>query len=72
MLKAFLESCWPWLLFFIIMAVAAWFNHRHNRDAAQKGQNPRNIDLSFGRNPLRKKPEPPYTDDRKLNRHWNP
>ena len=72
MLKAFIKVCWPYLLFFAIMALSAWSNHRHNRDAARKGQNPRNIHFSFGHNPFHKEPEQPYTEDRKINRSWKP
>jgi len=72
MWQSILETYWPFLLFFVIMLLASWSNHRHNRDAARKGQNPRSLDLSFGRNPFRKKPEQPYAEDRKINRHWKP
>ena len=72
MLQAFWETYWPYLLFFAIMALSAWSNHKHNRDAARKGKNPRSIHFSFGRNPFRKQPEEPYTDDRRINRNWEP
>ena len=43
MWNALLEACWPFLLCIVIILLAAWFNRRHNRDAARKGQNPRSI-----------------------------
>lgn len=72
MLKMLLQASWPYLLFAAIMALAAWLTHRHNRDAARKGENPRSIRFSFGHNSFRKDPEQPYTGDRKINRHWKP
>ena len=59
MLKAFFANYWPFLVFFAIMALASWSNHRHNRTAARKGENPRSINLRFGRNSFRKEPELP-------------
>ena len=67
-----LEKSLPFLLFTMIIALSAWSNRRHNRDAARKGQNPRNFNFRFGRNSFRKEPEQPYTADRKINRSWEP
>ena len=67
-----LETCWPFLVILVVLAVVVWFNSRHNRDAARKGQNPRSLNLRFGRNAFRKDPEMPYTEDRKINRYWKP
>jgi len=72
MLKTLWEMYWPYALFFAIMALASWSNHRHNRNAARKGENPRSLHFSFGRNFFRKEPEQPYTEDRRINRNWNP
>ena len=72
MWNALLEACWPFLLCIVMILLAAWFNRRHNRDAARKGQNPRSIRFGFGRNAFRKAPEPPYTGDRRINRNWKP
>ena len=71
MLKAFLQSYWPFLVFFTIIAAASWPIHKHNRDAARKGENPVNFNLSHRRNAFLKEPQP-YTDDRKINRNWEP
>ena len=70
MLKTLWEMYWPYALFFAIMALASWSNHRHNRNAARKGENPRSLHFSFRRNSFRKEPEQPYTEDRRINRNW--
>ena len=57
MLKTLWEMYWPYALFFAIMALASWSNHRHNQNAARKGENPRSLHFSFGRNSFRKEPE---------------
>ena len=72
MLKTLWEMYWPYALFFAIIALASWSNHRHNRNAARKGENPRSLHFSFGRNSFRKEPEQPYTEDRRINRNWKP
>ena len=72
MWQSILEAYWPFLLFIVIMLLASWSNHRHNRDAARKGQNPRSLNLHFGRNAFRKEPEQPYTEDRRITRYWKP
>lgn len=64
------ESCWPFLLFIVVIVLSAWAYHRHNRNAARKGQNPHHIRIRFGRSSFHKTPEQPYTGDRKINRHW--
>jgi hypothetical protein len=71
-MKLFLVNNWHYLLFAAIILLAAWSNHRHNRDAARKGENPRSFNITFGRNSFRKDPEPPYAEDRKINRNWKP
>lgn len=71
MLKTFLENNWHYLLFFAIILLAAWPAYKHNRDAARKGKNPINFNLSHKRNAFFKKPQP-YTEDRRINRRWEP
>ncbi len=70
MLKTLWVNYWPYLLISAIMLLACWSNHKHNQDAARKGENPRHFIISFGRSSFRKEPEQPYTDDRKINRNW--
>lgn len=71
MLTAILENYWPVLLFFAIILLTAWPVYRHNRDAARKGKNPINFNLSHRRNAFLKEPQP-YTEDHKINHRWNP
>ena len=71
MLKAFLENYWHYLLFFAIILLAACPIYKYNRNAARKGKNPINFNLSHRRNAFLKEPQP-YTEDRKINRRWEP
>ena len=66
-----LENNWHYLLFLVIILLTAWPVYKHNRDAVRKGKNPVNFNLSHRRNAFLKEPQP-YTDDRKINRNWEP
>ena len=66
-----LKDNWHYLLIFAIILPASWSVYKHNRDAAHKGKNPINFNLSHRRNAFIKEPQP-YTEGRKINRHWKP
>lgn len=66
-----LDNNWHYLVFFAIILLAAWPVYKHNRDAARKGRNPINFTLSHRHNDFLKEPQP-YTEDRKINRNWEP
>ena len=71
MLKSFVTNYWPILLVCAIPLLAAWPIRKYNRNAARKGKNPINLHLTHRRNAFLKEPQP-YTDDRRINRHWKP
>ena len=72
MLKQFFTACWPLLVITVIIVLSAWSIHRHNREAARKGQNPLSFRTGFGRKSFHNDPARPYTEDRRINRNWKP
>ena len=60
----------PILIVVLVFCLAA---RKQNREAdKQGGRNHASARIGFGRNSFRKAPEERYTEDRKINRHWDP
>ena len=57
----------------IVVLVFCLAVFKQNREAdKQGGRKHARAQIGFGRNSFRKEPEEKYTEDRKINRHWNP